>query len=1368
VGTTINIMTSGQTSIDPKVRFKREIELWATGMDIKDIAKAVGRTKGSLASLIHKHRKLFPLRGKGHGKAKGKRRGPPPEVKYAKAIELWNNTDKTAKQIATELGVTTSSINNAIHGHHHLFKDRIGGPKPVKEPAQTFAKEIALWAEGKPVKEIAVAVGKSKATVQGILANYREFFPPRGKGWGGASSAKRKGIPAEQRLAHEIALWKEGKTPEEIAAAVKRTVPAVAGSIHSKRTRHLFPRRQFDPAAGNEPKRTDKVAPEIRYAKLISLWNAGKTIPEIADETGRSEGNVAGLILRDQKHLFSERIGVLNYPVTQEPPEVLYKAIIEAWNEGLSRPDICQRTGVKYANLTRIINRNLSLFPDRGNGKRSRPESRHREYVDLWHQGFSRDEIAAKLGVRRNRVDIFIATNPALFPERKGDQVRAEVLPPEKVAKIRLKNKKTRGKTSDPTFAWALSSYGPEIEKWRCLAEKYLASIDGKPGYGEKLYAVAIFLENYVGRHKLYEPSSVLYRKQAEDLPPLIGDESAQPGPLLATGTGYVFARNTGGIGSYNRVCDFLAWVLDENRRDSNFHHEEEPGLWALQPGFGSPFLKLSSQGMPSQIESVWAPLPFPFICSLKDILAEGRHFSDWKWAQSAIEADWIEVTDADIVSQLQLPHGHLQRDPDLVLRKKVKYGWKRTSSGRLFIDYDSPRNAVEMWCPTRAVALLLKLEMPLRTFQTRMLDSGEADLERCELIETLGLDGKPNYRFVWSANTRREKLVAGLQPHDAIRMGKKQGVFRKLRTSLYKEDITGFYINTNKTADTNKDWTNRGYVVEWENKPVLRWLIKLRNWQEKYNPIDRPTLWAELSQAHTRSRKSEKWLKRMAPTCFLFRHAAQEFRYFWNEQSRDAERQREDQMKPITDSMVNTLWDRLLVHYEQNLRTSGMLANGEPIKLIKAWTFDGAVSAVYYPLHSLRVSLLTGLAVYGKVKIEILQKLAGHASMRMAIYYAKFGPVVLHEEMESAAKRMASEGEHAVVNFLKQLSYDKIAEKAVIFDPSSLRSCIPLNPTDRNPINWVKVHGGLCMVGCNTCPRMEFNKQVNGCHNGGKVIIDHPTNSSGRVHESVPIMSCVMSLCRFVITGPNFLDELKYWFNIKSAHLPRVEKHLADCVRRLDELQNAKTHAEGSGIVFTRYEEFRETHKLHARAEADHRELEMACHNLLYAIHRCTEVLPATASGEQSLVSFGSKEDVQIVLRDVSSEQLQLSGILLEAKLYPELRNELGEIVLRRSKLLDQMMERNFGQPIYFNMDEDTAIAVGNEIIKKMVKKAQASFAIQYPGQVLPFEHGLEIVCKMSDGPTALPEDMKETIRETLNSEPILKLIGKQTLKLK
>ena len=74
----------------------------------------------------------------------------------------------------------------------------------------------------------------------------------------------------------------------------------------------------------------------------------------------------------------------------------------------------------------------------------------------------------------------------------------------------------------------------------------------------------------------------------------------------------------------------------------------------------------------------------------------------------------------------------------------------------------------------------------------------------------------------------------------------------------------TGLYINTNKTADRNKNEFERGYIIPWQNEEVLYWLEKLRNWQEKYNPIDKPTDCTTLLLKHTIDKKSDFQLKSM------------------------------------------------------------------------------------------------------------------------------------------------------------------------------------------------------------------------------------------------------------------------------------------------------------------------------------------------------------------------------------------------------------------------------------------------------------------------------------------------------------------------
>ena len=59
------------------------------------------------------------------------------------------------------------------------------------------------------------------------------------------------------------------------------------------------------------------------------------------------------------------------------------------------------------------------------------------------------------------------------------------------------------------------------------------------------------------------------------------------------------------------------------------------------------------------------------------------------------------------------------------------------------------------------------------------------------------------------------------------------------------------------------------------------------------------------------------------------------------------------------------------------------------------------SLMTTFFPLHSLRVSLLTALAFEGGVTLQTLMQLAGHSRILMTIYYQKIGSVMMAEELE-------------------------------------------------------------------------------------------------------------------------------------------------------------------------------------------------------------------------------------------------------------------------------------------------------------------------------------------------------------------------------
>ena len=210
------------------------------------------------------------------------------------------------------------------------------------------------------------------------------------------------------------------------------------------------------------------------------------------------------------------------------------------------------------------------------------------------------------------------------------------------------------------------------------------------------------------------------------------------------------------------------------------------------------------------------------------------------------------------------------------------------------------------MWSPVRWVALLVKLILPLRTFQVRMLDSGEADTLRYEA-------------GTWVSNPNR--LGQGSE-----RRPLQQGVFRRSDSLVVGgRALPLLYINTNKTADIAKSGPEKGYTFPWISigpicENVFHWLEKLRNWQEKYNPISRRTSWSELDNRHI-SVKSEVQLASYPDACFLFRLP----------EARDGENH-----LPLTDNVLERCWFGLLEALEQQFANRGENhSNGTPIRFL-------------------------------------------------------------------------------------------------------------------------------------------------------------------------------------------------------------------------------------------------------------------------------------------------------------------------------------------------------------------------------------------------------------------------------------------------
>ncbi|MDN3660624.1 integrase family protein [Vibrio agarivorans] len=409
--------------------------------------------------------------------------------------------------------------------------------------------------------------------------------------------------------------------------------------------------------------------------------------------------------------------------------------------------------------------------------------------------------------------------------------------------------RKNDGRSSDSSFSWMLTTLGAEWQQWQELAAEWMAaqttSIDTKQ------FALARFFESYIRERASYAIGDIsLFFKghrghqcSSEELETLLRETQNSP-KVIQSGV--------------NISCDFIDFVVQKV-----FSEEDDNG--ELVSLVENPLSKIKRQE--SLTETVRTPLPYRYIHNLRQILCplpdkdeltvieqnlkQGetllptyhyRNFKHWTWAQqqtgqrlSGNDGDWFEV-EPELIDKT---------DPDCVWRTI-----KTTRKGNKIILH-------QIWSPVKAMVVFMKLHLPLRTYQVRMLDSGEADTWRYENAQ-------------WVLNTKNDfALGSEKRPFS-------KGIFRRIHDTMTGLYSTGLYINTNKTADQNKDELERGYIIPWQNNEVLYWIEKLRNWQEKYNPIDKPTDCTTLLTKHTDKKKSKAQLESMGKFHFYLERPRQ------------------------------------------------------------------------------------------------------------------------------------------------------------------------------------------------------------------------------------------------------------------------------------------------------------------------------------------------------------------------------------------------------------------------------------------------------------------------------------------------------------
>lgn len=564
---------------------------------------------------------------------------------------------------------------------------------------------------------------------------------------------------------------------------------------------------------------------------------------------------------------------------------------------------------------------------------------------------------------------------------------------------------------------------------------------------------------------------------------------------------------------------------------------------------------------------------------------------------------------------------------PKAIGRISDSFRWRNPATG----EFET------VWSPVRTYAVIIKLLLPARTFQVRFLDSGEGDTWR------YGADGR------WATNS-------GPHSPDGNALVER-GVFRKY---LRKDGSEGavFYFNTNKTADIDSD--NKGYVMPWEKPDALRIFAAMRDWQEYYNPVGRPTAWANIQEL--RAVKHGDDLTRMGSNIFLFRDPC-------NRHLPDL---------PVTDVRLRNLWLKLMDELERRLAKAGeTLPNGDPIRIVIARDAKTNLpSSAVFDLHTLRVTLITAMYEEG-VPPEYLMKIVGHASVLMTLYYTKLSVETLSLKLNDALLERQRKAQSEMAGFLQRASREEL-ERAV-----ACRSPVALDAlTSGTGTGMLVMDHGICPVAARRCHE-------------GLSLVDHGSGMTRHLPVPGGPNNCVR--CRFFLSGPAFLFGLEAHVNDLAYRLRKTSHAFEKAQDRFDALSDAYAAALEAGEPFHRQRdlEIAETTFEAATAEVDGIALSLqAAYGLAEQCIRIT-AQPSNGNGV-ALVAVGGFDQVKAVLSE-AHEFEQLHRICIGATLFDGLNIDWQRPNLERARLFDRILRAAGHEPRFSLLDDDDALNIAN-----------------------------------------------------------------------
>lgn len=545
-------------------------------------------------------------------------------------------------------------------------------------------------------------------------------------------------------------------------------------------------------------------------------------------------------------------------------------------------------------------------------------------------------------------------------------------------------------------------------------------------------------------------------------------------------------------------------------------------------------------------------------------------------------------------------------------------------------------------WSPVRAVAMFVLLRTAFRSFQVRMLDSGETDAMRVLLGQE---NGRSRYTQVANPNP-----LACQKPGE-----KSKGVVQLTFDETEQQSYPFLRISTNKTADIDKDAWEKGYDCPWAPDDVIEKLLWLRDWQERHNPMREPIKWTDVTEL-SRS-KHEEQLVGMSGT-FLFRDATSL-----------------DQRQPIKYGKLEVMWTMLCLEAERQLCNEGL--NDEigsvPLRLV-----DKETGRPIYDMHSIRVTHLSALYKRG-LPIKVIMMISGHATVPMCLYYVKYGIAELRETINMAE---ANQLRTSQSDWASQMIEQQLEDLQPLLAYNEYQALVSFKEMSQD---MIFMDTGLCTAGCGKCDVGVIEKKTSSRTFYGRVPGGR-SNCCGCIHH---------------VSGPPFIPGLNATWNVKSLRASDICKRRSNAEEKLAILNNER---EETHEAFGKWTDLQKVSEEFERLTAEADQAIEELRNVSITITQCIQIQnlmakkPSSSDGRFALIA-NDLDTVQMAFEQ--STEFDLIDRVLQASVFFEsTKSETTEKAnLKRMRYYDQMLQRNGLTPTFWQMDEQTALMAGNAL---------------------------------------------------------------------